>query len=32
MSFAKYVQDINKQGKKVMRLPKEEHCIKSYKM
>ncbi|MGW8169848.1 MAG: NAD nucleotidase [Sulfurovaceae bacterium] len=32
MSFAKYVQSINKQGKKVMRLPKEEHCIKSYKM
>jgi len=32
MSFAKYVQDINKQGKKVMRLPMEEHCIKSYKM
>ncbi|MBD3792081.1 MAG: 5'-nucleotidase C-terminal domain-containing protein [Campylobacterales bacterium] len=31
MSFAKYVQSINKQGKKVMRLPKEEHCIKSYK-
>ncbi|MDD2450325.1 NAD nucleotidase [Sulfurovum sp.] len=32
MSFAKYVQSINKQGKKVMRLPKEEHCIKSYKI
>jgi len=32
MSFAKYVQGINKQGNKVMRLPKEEHCIKSYKM
>ncbi|MEA1919683.1 MAG: NAD nucleotidase [Campylobacterota bacterium] len=31
MSFAKYVQGINKNGKKVMRLPKEEHCIKSYK-
>lgn len=31
MSFAKYVQGINKQGKKVMRLPKEEHCVKSYK-
>ncbi len=32
MSFAKYVQSINQHGKKVMRLPKEEHCIKSYKM
>jgi len=31
MSFAKYVEGITKEGKKVMRLPKEEICIKSYK-
>ena len=31
MSFAKYVQGINANNKKVMRLPKEEYCIKSYK-
>lgn len=31
MSFAKYVQNMNKSGKKVMRLSREDYCIKSYK-
>ncbi|MBD3790459.1 MAG: NAD nucleotidase [Campylobacterales bacterium] len=32
MSFANYVQTLQSDGKKVLRLPHEERCIKSYKV
>jgi 5'-nucleotidase len=31
MSFVAYVKALEKEGKGVTALPKEEHCIKSYK-